>query len=144
MKALGRTQRLVWLYRHQPLTVRLLAASAGILSAAAAFAAPANANPIDDNFVGALSRAGINVGDAGNATSLGQTACSMLAKPGGNFAGAVERVRGGGISPSMASMFTTIAIQMYCPTMLTQISSGQMPSLPGIGGIPGMGGIPGI
>lgn len=145
MKALERTQRLVWMYRQQPLTIRLLAASAGILTAAAAFAAPANANPMDDNFIGALGSAGINYGNAGNAASLGQTACSMIAKPGGDFAGAVERVRGGGISPGMASMFTTIAIQMYCPTMLSNIASGNLSALPGIGGgLPGIGGIPGI
>jgi hypothetical protein len=138
MKALERTHRLVWTYRHQPLTVRLLAATAGVLTAAAAFAAPANANPIDDNFLGALGRAGINYGDAGSAASLGQAACSMIAKPGGNFAGAVERVRGGGISPGMASMFTTIAIQMYCPTMLSNIASGNLSGLPGIGQIPGI------
>lgn len=141
MKALAQKNRLLWLYRHQPLTVRLLAASAGILTAAAAFAAPANANPIDDNFIGALSRAGINYGDPVNATSLGQTACSMIAKPGGNFAAAAAQVRGGGISPGMAEMFTTIAIQMYCPTMLSQIESGKMPSLPGIPGVPGLPGI---
>lgn len=138
MKALARTQRLVWRYRHQPLTVRLLAASAGILTVAAAFAAPANANPIDSNFINALENAGVNYGDAGNAMSLGQSACSMLAAPGGNFAAAAAKVGGSGISPGMAEMFTTIAIQMYCPTMLSQIESGQMPSLPGIPGIPGI------
>lgn len=50
------------LRRHQTLTLRLLAASAGILSAAA-FAAPAQANPVDDAFIAALNNAGVNYGD---------------------------------------------------------------------------------
>ena len=107
MKALGRN------WRHQPLTVRLLAVSAGLLTAAATFAAPADAGPIDDQFIGALSNSGINFGDQGSAVQLGQSICPMLARPGGNFAAAAARVRGGGISPGMADMFTTIAIQMY-------------------------------
>ena len=59
MKALARTRRGIWLFRHQPLAIRLLAGSAGLLTAAAAFAAPAEANPVDDNFLGALSNAGM-------------------------------------------------------------------------------------
>jgi Protein of unknown function (DUF732) len=138
MKALGRN------WRHQPLTVRLLAVSAGLLTAAATFAAPAEAGPIDDQFLGALTNSGVNFGDQGNALQLGQSICPMLARPGGNFAAAAAQVRGGGISPGMADMFTTIAIQMYCPTMMGNIASGNMPGLSGIpglgGGIPGMGG----
>ncbi len=138
MKALGRN------WRHQPLTVRLLAVSAGLLTAAATFAAPADAGPIDDQFLGALSNSGINFGDQGSAVQLGQSICPMLARPGGNFAAAAARVRGGGISPGMADMFTTIAIQMYCPTMMGNIASGNLPGLSGIpglgGGIPGLGG----
>jgi hypothetical protein len=135
-------------WRHQPLTVRLLAASAGLLTAGAAFAAPAEASPIDDAFIGALSNAGINYGDPANAAALGQAVCPMLAQPGGNFAAAATRIRGNGMSPEMASMFTTIAIQMYCPTMMSQVASGQLPGglqgIPGLSSIPGLGGIPGI
>jgi Protein of unknown function (DUF732) len=140
MKALGRN------WRYQPLTVRLLAASAGLLTAAAAFAAPADAGPMDDAFIGALRNGGVNFGDQGNAVSLGQSVCPMLSRPGGNFAAAAARVRGGGISPGMAEMFTTIAIQMYCPTMMGNIASGNIGGgMPGIPGMPGMGGgIPGI
>ncbi|MEQ0584606.1 DUF732 domain-containing protein, partial [Mycobacterium tuberculosis] len=58
------------LRRHQTLTLRLLAASAGILSAAA-FAAPAQANPVDDAFIAALNNAGVNYGDPVDAKALG-------------------------------------------------------------------------
>jgi len=143
MKALGRTQRLVWLYRHQPLTVRLMAATAGILTAAAAFAAPAEADQVDDNFIDALNHAGINFGEPGNAMAVGQSICPMLAKPGGSVAAAVASITHKGMSPGMAKMFTTIAIQMYCPTEMANLASGNLSGLPGMGGLPGVGGLTG-
>jgi len=145
MKALARTRKFVWLYSHQPLAVRLLAATAGILTAAAAFAAPAEASPVDDDFIDALNHAGVNFGEPGNAMSMGQSVCSMLEKPGGNIAAAAQQIRGSnGMSAGTARMFTTIAIQMYCPTMLSDIASGKMPTVPGMGGAPGIGGMPGM
>lgn len=136
-------------WRHQPLTVRLLGGAAVALTAAATLASPAEASPVDDAFISALSNAGINYGDAINAESLGQSVCPMLAQPGGNFAAAATRIRGSnGMSPEMASMFTTIAIQMYCPSVMADVASGQMPGalqqIPGIAGIPGLGGLPGL
>lgn len=79
------------LRRHQTLTLRLLAASAGILSAAA-FAAPAQANPVDDAFIAALNNAGVNYGDPVDAKALGQSVCPILAEPGGSFNTAVASV----------------------------------------------------
>jgi len=138
MKTLARTHHWTWLFRHQPLTIRLLAAAACLLTAAAAFAAPAEADPADDNFIDALNHAGIDFGEPGNAMSVGQSICPMLAEPGGNFASAVQRVRGGGLSPGMAKMFTTIAIQMYCPSMMANIANGNLSGLPQIPGMPGI------
>jgi Protein of unknown function (DUF732) len=156
MKTLVAAHRWIWHFRYQPLPIRLLAGVAGVMTAGAAFAAPAEANPLDDNnFIGALTNAGMHFNEPGQAVAVGQQVCPMLAKPGGDFAGAVERVRGGGIPPDMASMFATIAIQMYCPSMMANIATGNLsalPHIPGMGipgmGMPGMGtpgmGIPGI
>lgn len=149
MKASGRTQSWIWMFRNQPLTVRLLAAAAGLLTAASALAAPAGADNPDDNFIDALNHAGIDFGEPGNAMSVGQSICPMLAEPGGNFAAAASSVSGRGMSPMMARMFTTIAIQTYCPEQMANLASGNLsgavPQLPGMAGqIPGMGGqIPG-
>jgi hypothetical protein len=48
-------------------------------------------------------------------------------------------------------MFTTIAIQMYCPQEIANIASGnptaglpQIPGMPGINGLPGTSGLPGM
>jgi hypothetical protein len=139
MKALRRAHRWIWLFRHQPLTIRLLAAAAGLLTAAAAFAAPAQADPNDDRFIDALNHAGVEFGEPGNAMAVGQSICPMLAQPGGNFAAAASSVTNRGLSPRMAQMFTTIAIQMYCPEEMANIASGNLSSgLPQIPGMPGV------
>ena len=126
------------MFRHQPLTIRLLAAAAGLLTAAAAFAAPAEANQVDDDFIAALNKAGLHYGDPGNAVALGQSICPMLAKPGGTFAAAVAQVKGGGVSPGMADMFAQIAIEMYCPSVMAGVASGNLSGLPKIPGVPGI------
>ena len=138
MKVFARTHRWIWLFRHQPLTIRLLAATAALLTVAAAFAAPAEANQVDDDFVAALNKAGVNYGDPANAVALAQSICPMLAKPGGNFAAAVAKVQGGGISGGMADMFAQIAIQMYCPQVMGDIASGNLSGLPKLPGMPGI------
>lgn len=120
------------LWRHQPLTVRLGATVAGILTAATAFAASAEANPSDDAFIGALNDAGVNYGDAGTAATLGHSLCQVLAEPGGSFNTAASHVVAAqsGISPQMATIFTSIAISTYCPAVL----AGNLPALSGISG----------
>ncbi|MBV8787469.1 MAG: DUF732 domain-containing protein [Mycobacterium sp.] len=150
-RTLDRTQSWVWLFRHQPLTIRLLAVAAGLLTMATTFAAPAEADNPDDNFIDALNHAGIDFGEPGNAMSVGQEICPMLAKPGGSFATVASSVAGRGMSPRMAGLFTTIAIQTYCPEEMANIASGNLsaampPGMPGMAGqIPGMPGqIPGM
>ena len=147
MKALALGQRCVGLYRHQPLTIRLLALGAALVTVAAAFTAPAEANPADDDFIDALNHAGVEFGEPGNAMAVGQSICPMLAQPGGNLAAIAASVSHRGMSPQMARMFTTIAIQMYCPQEMANIAGGNvhgLPQIPGTQGIPGIApGMPG-
>ncbi len=138
MQAMARANRWIMQFRYQPLPIRLLGAAGAFLTAAAAFAAPSEANSIDDQFVAALNKAGVNFGDQTNAVALGQSICPMLAKPGGNFAAAVAKVKGGGISPGMAGMFAQIAIEMYCPSAMADIASGNFGGLPKVPGLPGI------
>lgn len=150
VKAVARTHQWIWIFRHQPLTIRLLAAAAGLLTVASAFAAPAGADGNGDEFIDALNHAGIDFGEPGNAMAVGESVCPMLAQPGGNFAAVASTVSGRGMSPTMARMFTTIAIQTYCPEEMANIASGNlsgaMPQVPGMAGqMPGMTGqIPGM
>lgn len=129
-----------------------LGAAAGLL--AAGFAAPAQASPVDTSFLSDLAGAGIPVADPGATAALGQSVCPMITEPAGTAASVAAPVAsglGGGpsMSPEMAQLFTEIAVQVYCPQMLSQLASGQVPELPQIPGmslgIPGLsGGIPAI
>jgi hypothetical protein len=133
------------MFRHQPLTIRLLTAAAALLTAASALAAPANADPnADDAFIDALNHAGIDFGQPGNAMAVGESICPMVSQPGGSFAGAVASIRRRGMSPAMAQTFTTIAIQSYCPAEISNLANGNMPGQAN-GMTPGMpnGGMPG-
>jgi hypothetical protein len=109
-------------------------------------AAPAHADPLtDNNFLGALSNAGIGYNDPASTEQLGQSICPMLVEPGKNMASIYSTVSNNGINPAMASFFTGIAISMYCPTMMSSIGNGTfLNSLSGLQGIPGLSGIPGI
>ena len=109
-----------------------LALSAGLLTAAGVAASPAQAEPVDDAFLSALTDAGVTAMDPGSATALGQQVCPMLAAPGQTAADVASKVADvGGMSLGPATMFTGVAISMFCPVMMSSIGSGgSLDSLP--------------
>ncbi len=126
---------------NQPLAVRALVGIGCLLTVATAFSIPGEADPSDDNFIDALSHAGIEYGEPGNAMAVGQSICPMLAAPGGSFAAAASGVAHRGMSPQVAQMFTTIAIRTYCPDEMSNLMGGNrygQPQIPGVTGIPGV------
>jgi hypothetical protein len=122
----------------------MAAVAFGVLAAATASIAPASADEGNDAFLNALSGAGVGFGDPNSTAALGQAICPILAQPGGNFAQAASSVTGSGIPPGMAGLFTTIAIQMYCPTMINQMANGDFSSIGNLAGIGNFMGIPKI
>ena len=126
----------------QPLAVRALLGAGCLIAAATAFSVHSEADPSDDNFIDALSHAGIEYGEPGNAMAVGQSICPMLAQPGGSFAAAASGVARRGMSPQMAQMFTTIAIQTYCPEEMANVLGGNVSGLQQLPGMPGM--VPGV
>jgi Protein of unknown function (DUF732) len=101
--------------------------SAGLLTASAVLAAPAQAEPVDA-FLAALTEAGIGAADPASAVALGQQVCPMLAEPGQTAADAAAQVAEvGGMPLGPATMFTGIAISMFCPSMVSSIGNGQSP-----------------
>lgn len=122
-------------------------AGLGICAGLIGAAAPAQASPIDTSFLSDLAGAGVPVGDPAATAELGQSVCPMLTEPAGTAASVASPVTalGGGpaMSPEMAQLFTEIAVQAYCPQLLAQLASGQLPELPMVPGMPG-GGIPGL
>ena len=133
--------------RNWAKAIGVAAVSVGVITTAGVSAAPARADVMTDSFLSALSNAGVGYGDPSNAAQLGQSICPMLAQPGGNFAGVASSVANNGISPGMASLFTNIAISMYCPQMMASFANGDWLNnggMPNNGGMLGNGGIPGL
>jgi hypothetical protein len=126
----------------QPLAVRGLLAAGCLITAAMAFSTTSEADPHDDDFIDALSHAGVEYGEPGNAMAVGQSICPMIAQPGGSFAAAASGVAHRGMSPQMAQLFTTIAIQTYCPEAMANIMGGNVSGLQQLPGMAGM--MPGI
>lgn len=105
-----------------------LALSAGLISAAALVPASAQADPADDAFLTAVSDAGVLMGDPSSAVTIGQQVCPMLAEPGQNAANVAAKVADmGGMPLGPATMFTGIAISMFCPTVVSSIGNGSSP-----------------
>ena len=105
-----------------------VALTTGFLTAAAVVAAPAQADPAEDAFLNAVTEAGVVMGDPGSAVNIGTQVCPMLAEPGQNAANVAAKVADmGGMSLGPATMFTGIAISMFCPAAVSSIGSGQSP-----------------
>jgi hypothetical protein len=98
------------------------------LTLAVPFAAPAQADPTGDAFIDALSNAGVGVGNPGDAVALGESVCPMLSQPGQTAADAAAQVADtAGMSLGPATMFTGLAISMFCPGAVASIGNGQSP-----------------
>jgi hypothetical protein len=126
-------RNVVSVLNNQPLMVRALVGVGCLITVATAFSIPGGADPSDDNFIDALSHAGVEYGEPGNAMAVGQSICPMLARPGGNFTAAATGVARRGMSPQAARLFTTIAIRTYCPEQMANLLGGN-----GVTGIPGV------
>ena len=102
--------------------------AAGLIAGAAAFAAPAHADTTTDDFLGALSSAGITNIDPGSAVELGQSVCPLLADRSQNTADIASTVAdrlGRPLGP--ATMFTGIAVSFFCPRAMQDLANGQSP-----------------
>lgn len=113
------------------MTARTTLPAIAAVTAALAFTAPAQAdpvNPVDDSFLTALNNAGVGYNDPAATVALGQRVCPMLVEPGKSFASVASSLRGNNstMSPEMASFFTGIAISMYCPQMMSSIGDGTL------------------
>jgi hypothetical protein len=128
--------------KHFNLTARTLTLAVGLTTAATMFAAPADADPIDDAFLSALTNNGIAFNDPANTVALGESVCPMLVEPGKSLASVYSSVSNNGIPPQMAAFFTGIAISMYCPQMMTGIGDGTL--LNQLGGLSALGGLNGL
>jgi hypothetical protein len=114
------------------MAIRTLAVTAGLMTGAAVLAVPAQAEGPEDAFISAVSQAGIGAQDPASTIALGQSICPMLSEPGQTTADVAGKVADtAGIPFSSATMFTGIAISMFCPAAISSIGTGQgLPALP--------------
>jgi hypothetical protein len=111
--------------RRHVRTIRVLTLSAGLMTAAAMLAAPVQADPTADSFLAALNNSGIGYPNPSTAVTMGQSICPMLSQPGGTFANVASSMVGSnGMSPQSASLFTSIAVAMFCPSMISSLAGG--------------------
>ena len=105
--------------------LRPLVVTVGVLTAGAT--APAHADPPSGSVTSSL-------------TGIGQSICPMLVKPGATLASIASQLSGkSGLSPGMAGIVASMAIQMECPGMMASVANGKMPfPLPGVGASPGL------
>ena len=122
------------------MTFRRLAGAtvgAGLIAGAVALAAPAQADTTTDDFLSALSGAGITGMDPGQAVELGQSICPLLADRSQNTADIASTVAdrlGRPLGP--ATMFTGIAVSFFCPRAVQDLANGQTPiPLPFLGNL---------
>lgn len=108
-------------------SLALLAAPLAAAAAATVFAAPAQADPSTD-FLSDLAGAGLGDIDPGTAVSVGQQVCPMLADPGqqvADVASGVSESLGRPLGP--ATMFTGLAITVFCPQAVARLAAGDNP-----------------
>ena len=96
--------------------------SVGLLASAALVTAPAQADPGGDAFLSALTSSGITGIDPATAVAVGQSVCPMLSEPGqqlADVAADVSEAIGRPLGP--ATMFTGLAISLFCPGAVASI-----------------------
>lgn len=140
--------------RHRARSMKVigvLVISAALAAGANAAPTPARADTVSDQFLSTLANSGVSYADPNMAVNMAQSICPMLAQPGGNFAAAASQMGGtNGVSPGMANLFTSIAVSMYCPSMMASLANGDwlnqggLPGLPDLAGLSGLSGLPGI
>ena len=101
------------------------AVAAAALASALSVAAPAQADTTTDDFLSTLDHYRLGDIDAGTAARVGEQVCPMLAEPGQNAANVAAKVSdelGRPLGP--ATMFTGLAIQIFCPRAVSALTDG--------------------
>lgn len=96
-------------------------------TAALAVAAPAGADSVTDSFLNAVDQAGVTAPNGMDTAALGQSVCPMLSEPGQDAANVAAKVADtAGMPLGPATMFTGIAISMFCPSAVAGIGDGKV------------------
>lgn len=105
--------------------------SAQLLAVAGVAAALLGASPAQADSSGPGKPNGSD-GDSISATieKFGQSICPSLVKPGSSLASTLSELQGDtGLTPTLTGMVAGFVIQTQCPTVMTQISKGDLSAL---------------
>jgi Protein of unknown function (DUF732) len=108
-------------------TAAAMVVAAGMGLALTVCATPAQADP-QDSFIEELLDSGITGIDPQVAVDVGRSVCPILADRGQNVADTAREVAdalGRPLGPS--TMFTGLAISVFCPGVMANIANGQSP-----------------
>jgi len=104
--------------------VRPLAVAVAMITAGAAWPAPARADSPNGPVTNVLNAPGNNGSVSTTMAGIGQSICPMLVKPGATFASVASQMAGTmRISPAIAGL----VMQMECPGVMTSLANGKMP-----------------
>ena len=112
-------------------TAASLVVSAVLMGVAAGVAAPAQADTGTEVFLRALADRGLIGIDPATAITVGESICPQLVEPGqtaANVAADVAEAIGRPLGP--ATMFTGVAISIFCPGAVAALLNGQSPIPP--------------
>jgi Protein of unknown function (DUF732) len=103
------------------------------VAAMVAIAAPAHADPKDDDFLAQLRAAGLTYQDPAAAIAVAKDVCALVDKgtPDQDIVNNLQ-LRNPGFTGNGAAKFTTLAAGEYCPKYLT--GEGRPPKPPGAQG----------
>ena len=105
-----------------PAVAALVASAAAVATVSAP---PAQADPTTDAFISTLQHYRLGDIDPATAVRVGQTVCPMLSEPGqnaANVAADVSEALGRPLGP--ATMFTGLAISIFCPRAVDAMTDG--------------------
>ncbi len=110
------------------MTLKSLAVAALVASAVVAAtmsAAPVHADPTTDAFLSTLEHYRLGDIDPATAMRVGSSVCPMLSEPGQNMANvAAEIANDLGRPLGPATMFTGLAISIFCPRAVDAMTDG--------------------
>jgi hypothetical protein len=117
-------------FRHIVRTSMLLLSATCVAGAISAAPAQADDNPYTNDYLAALSGAGVAISDPATATAVGESVCATLQQSGPDAVNVGNQVAQSlGVSPGMAGVVAGIAVSNYCPSLASALAQANVADL---------------
>jgi hypothetical protein len=92
--------------------------------------AHADDNPYTNDYLAALSGAGVAISDPATATAVGESVCATLQQSGPDAVNVGTQVAQSlGVSPGVAGIVAGIAVSNYCPSLAASLAQANVSDL---------------